>query len=206
VRRAQTIEEALDAAEQIMEEVGVGGLSTSEIARRLGMRQPSLYKYFPSLHGVYDALFARGLEQSGAATWAAGAAQPPGVPRIRAVARAWVRWAMEHPALAQLLVWRPVPGFEPDEATFAVSVQQVELMRAEFLNAVHLGQLTPAAASEEAPRLYSIVISGVISQQMANQPGAAFDTGLFSGLIDAALDMFLARYEPAGGSDADTRP
>ena len=42
LRRQQTIEEALDAAVAIMEEVGVGGLSMSEIARRLGMRQPSL--------------------------------------------------------------------------------------------------------------------------------------------------------------------
>ena len=48
LRRQQTIEEALDAAVKIMEEAGVGGLSMSEIARRLGMRQPSLYKYFPS--------------------------------------------------------------------------------------------------------------------------------------------------------------
>src|SRR5512133_2052366 len=185
VRRAQTIEEALDAAVAIMEEAGVGGLSMSEIARRLGMRQPSLYKYFPSLHGVYDALFARGLEQSGAAAWAAGSAQPPGVPRIRAGVRAWVQWAMEHPALAQLLIWRPVPGFEPDEATFAVSVQQVEVVRAEFRNAVHLGQLTAAAMSDKALRLESVVTNGVISQQMANQPGADFDTGIFSGLLDA---------------------
>jgi len=36
-----------------MEEAGV--LSRSEIARRLGMRQPWLYEYFPSLHAVYDA-------------------------------------------------------------------------------------------------------------------------------------------------------
>jgi len=71
VRRLQTIEEALDAAVAIMEEAGVGGLSMSEIARRLGMRQPSLYKYFPSLHAVYDALFARGVERSGAAIQAA---------------------------------------------------------------------------------------------------------------------------------------
>ena len=48
LRRQQTIEEALDAAVAIMEELGVGGLSMSEIARRVGMRQPSLYKYFPS--------------------------------------------------------------------------------------------------------------------------------------------------------------
>src|SRR6266567_5050801 len=64
MRRQQTIEEALDAAVVIMEEGGVGGLSMSEIAHRLGMRQPSLYKHFPSLHAVYDALFGRGLARS----------------------------------------------------------------------------------------------------------------------------------------------
>jgi AcrR family transcriptional regulator len=65
----------------------------SEIARRLGMRQPSLYKYFPSLHAVYDALFARGLDRSHAAVLAAAEPQPPETPRIRAGARAWLRWA-----------------------------------------------------------------------------------------------------------------
>jgi len=84
---------------------------TSEIARRLGMRQPSRYKYFPSLHGVYDALFARGLERSGAAVRAATEPLPPGAERLRAGARDWVRWAVENPALAQLLCWRVVPGF-----------------------------------------------------------------------------------------------
>jgi AcrR family transcriptional regulator len=83
-----------------MEEAGVGGLSMSEIARRLGMRQPSLYKYFPSLHAVYDALFARGLQRSHAMVRAAAEPQQTGVARIRAGGRAWVRWAVENPALA----------------------------------------------------------------------------------------------------------
>jgi AcrR family transcriptional regulator len=109
LRRQQTIEDALDAAVAIMEEAGVGGLSMSEIARRLGMRQPSLYKYFPSLHAVYDALFARGIERSGAAVQSAVAAEPRGLASIRAASRALVRWAVENPALAQLLYWRPVP-------------------------------------------------------------------------------------------------
>jgi AcrR family transcriptional regulator len=87
MRRQQTIEEALDAAGAIMEEGGVGGLSMSEIARRLGMRQPSLYKYFPSLHAVYDALFARGVAGSAAATQAAVAEGPRGVVTIRAAGR-----------------------------------------------------------------------------------------------------------------------
>lgn len=205
-RRRQTIEEALDAAVQIMEEAGVGGLSMSEIARRLGMRQPSLYKYFPSLHGVYDVLFARGVRGTDEVVRAATESLPPGVARIRAGARAFVRWAVENPALAQLLIWRPVPGFVPTAETFALSMRQMEEVRAQFAEAVRLGELPTDAVSEEALRLYTVVLGGIISQQMANEPAAAYDTGVFSSLTDAALDMFFARYPPPGGPHADPRP
>jgi len=196
LRRRQTIEEALDAAVAIMEQAGVGGLSMSEIARRLGMRQPSLYKYFPSLHAVYDALFARGLERSGAAIRAAVEDGPRGVVTIRAAGRALVRWAVENPALAQLLYWRPVPGFAPTAATFAASVEQMDQLRAAFAAAVRAGELHPGAASAEAPRLFTIVLSGLISQQMANEPAADYGTGMFTSLTEAALEMFFARYAP----------
>ena len=202
LRRRQTIEEALDAAVAIMEEAGVGGLSMSEIARRLGMRQPSLYKYFPSLHAVYDALFARGLEHSGAAIGAAVEEGPRGVVTIRAAGRALVRWAVENPALAQLLYWRPVPGFAPTAATFAASMRQMDQLRAAFAAAVRAGQLHPDAASAEAPRLFTIVLSGLISQQMANEPAADYGTGMFTSLTEAALDMFFAQYAPPPGTGA----
>jgi AcrR family transcriptional regulator len=205
LRRQQTIEEALDAAVAIMEESGVGGLSMSEMARRLGMRQPSLYKYFPSLHAVYDALFARGVAGSGAAVRAAVAEGPRGVVTIRAAGRALVRWAVENPALAQLLYWRPVPGFAPTAATFAPSVALMDQLHAAFAAAVRAGVLHPDAACEEAPRLFTVVLSGLISQQMANEPGADYDTGMFSSLTDAALDMFFARYALPGATGAGPR-
>ena len=204
-RRQQTIDEALDAAVAIMEEAGVGGLSMSEIARQLGMRQPSLYKYFPSLHAVYDALFARGVAGTGAAIEAAVAEGPRGVVTIRAAGRALVRWAVDNPALAQLLYWRPVPGFAPTAATFAPSVALMDQLRASFAAAVRAGELSPKAASDEAPRLWTIVLSGLISQQMANEPGAGYDTGMFTSLTDAALDMFFARYAPTQGTGAAPR-
>ena len=43
-----------------MSEEGVNGLSLSEVARRLGVQPPSIYKYFPSLMAIYDELFLRG--------------------------------------------------------------------------------------------------------------------------------------------------
>ena len=42
---------------RVMTEEGVNGLSLAEVARRLGVQPPSLYKYFPSLMAVYDAPF-----------------------------------------------------------------------------------------------------------------------------------------------------
>src|SRR3954471_17370593 len=62
-RRQESIEEVLDHAVEIMAEQGVAGLSIGEIARRMDIRPPSLYVYFPSKNALYDALFERGAEQ-----------------------------------------------------------------------------------------------------------------------------------------------
>lgn len=196
VRRQAVISEALDHAVDVMTELGVGGLTVSEVARRTGMRGPSLYKYFPSLHALYDALFARALADEIAAVWAEAARQEPGVDRLRAAGRANVRWCIQNPALAQLLHWRPVPGFEPSPETFALSVDDMAKVRAEFGEAARRRQLTRAADSDEAVRLYTVVLSGVITQQLANEPHASFDDGVFTRLTDNAVDMFIDRYSP----------
>lgn len=209
-RRQLTVDEALHHAVEIMTEQGVGALTISEMARRMGIRGPSLYKYFPSLHAVYDALFARGQAGSSAAVQAAIAPLPPGVARIRAAAQAIVRWCVANPPLAQLLYWRPVPGFEPSPLTFAASVAEMQDARAEFAAAVQLGELSPAADSDAAVRLFTVVISGILTQQLANQPAAGYGDGVFTRLTDEALDMFIAHYavttpNRAGGPDAESR-
>jgi AcrR family transcriptional regulator len=188
------VEEALDHAVDVMTELGVGSLSVSEVARRTGMRGPSLYKYFPSLHALYDALFARGLALLADAVDRAVAAEPPGPIRMRITGRTIVRWSVENRALAQLLFWRPVPGFEPSPETFAASVDDMARAREDLSTAVRAGQLHPEADSEEALRLYTVLLSGLISQQLANEPEASFATGAFSTLTDTALDLWFCRY------------
>ncbi|MPZ71700.1 MAG: TetR family transcriptional regulator [Nitriliruptorales bacterium] len=199
-RREQTITEALDHAGDIMAEQGVGGLTISQMARRMGVKPPSLYKYFPSLHAVYDALFARGLAGVDAVVADVVASAPAGLPRIEAGVEAVVRWCIEHPALAQLLYWRPVPGFEPSSGTFSASVRSTEQLRDELREAVRLGQLDPRADSDEAARLLTILISGLITQQMANEPGAGYDSGRFTTLTRQAQNMFRCYYQPASDS------
>src|ERR1700741_824149 len=115
-RRQETIEEILDIAVQVMPEEGVNGLSLAEVARRLGVQPPSLYKYFPSLMAVYDALFLRGQLEHLEVMRSAMADAEPGLPALHAGLEASGRWALTNRALAQLLFWRPVPSFEPTEA------------------------------------------------------------------------------------------
>src|SRR5271169_6410428 len=59
-RRRETIDEILRLAADVMAQDGVNALSMAEIARRLGVQPPSIYKYFDSLLHIYDALFERG--------------------------------------------------------------------------------------------------------------------------------------------------
>jgi hypothetical protein len=101
---------------------------------------------------------------------------------------------VDNPALAQLLHWRPVPGFEPSPESFAPSLRDAHRVRAEFAEAVRRGELSPAAESDDAVRLFTVVLSGVISQQLANQPGVAFDDGVFSRLTDRAIALFLSAH------------
>lgn len=179
-----------------MSEAGVGGLTISEMARRMDLRGPSLYKYFPSLHAVYDELFARALAAQTASVQEVMSSVPRGVDRVRAGAQQVVRWAVANPALAQLLFWRPVPGFEPSAQTMAASRDDMRLLREELAEAVRLGQLDSAATSDEAVRLYTVQLSGILTQQLANQPGTTYEDGDFSRLTDAAIALFLDHYAP----------
>jgi AcrR family transcriptional regulator len=162
----------------------------------MGIRGPSLYKYFSSRFAMYDALFARGLAGEADAVRSAAQEAAPGADRLRVGGAALVRWAVEHPALAQLLHWRPVPGFEPSPETFARSEEDYLEARGVFAEAVRLGDLRADADSDEAMRLWTVVLSGLITQQLANEPAAAFETGRFTELTATAIEMFLSTYRP----------
>src|SRR5947208_9404300 len=106
-RRLETIEEVLDHAAGIMVEDGVAGLSVGEIARRMGIRPPSLYVYFPSKNALYDALFARGAQEFYAALegeWQRlGESDVPLEQQLLQAGRTFVGWCIDHPSYTQLL-------------------------------------------------------------------------------------------------------
>jgi AcrR family transcriptional regulator len=203
-RHNQTVQELLDIAIEIMAEEGVAALSLAQVARRMGMRPPSLYQYFPSKLAIYDALFERGMREAAELLdqhQSKLAEDPLGV--IAAGQAAHFSWVMANPVLAQLMYWRPVPGFEPSPQAFEAAVRQLDLLRAALRAAVDAGQLAPAAASEDGVALYTVLMSGVISQQLANEPSAPAGTGRFTRLTTTALDMFVRYYAPEEGESDD---
>jgi AcrR family transcriptional regulator len=195
-RRQETIEEILDIARQVMTEEGVNGLSLAEVARRLGVQPPSLYKYFPSLMAIYDALFLRGQVENLAELRAGMAGAGPGLPALIAGLEASGRWALANRAVAELLFWRPVPSFHPSEEAFAPSVEMVALQRGALAEAVARGQLGPEANDEGAVYVVSILIVGVLSQAFANEPELPWGEGRFTSTFGRLMRLLPAAFPP----------
>ena len=195
-RRQETIEEILAIAADVMTEQGVNGLSLSEVARRLGVKPPSIYKYFDSIMGIYDALFERGQRANLEAMRAAMEGAEPGLDALAAGLEASGRWALDHPAIAQLLFWRPVPSFEPTPEGMAPSIEMVQLQRQALADAAAANQLGPGADSDEALWVTSVFVSGVLGQAMANEPGLPWGEGRFSPLLPRLLTLLATLYPP----------
>lgn len=178
-RREAVTTEILGAAWDVAHSEGLAGLSLRDVARRIGMRPPSLYWYFDSKRAIYEAMFVQGnrqllarLEQQ---RW-------PTEPKafLRLCARVFVEFGMEDVQRYQLLFQRTIPNFEPSVEAYAVAVQVFEEMRARF-GAAGLG----GARNFD---IWTALVSGLSAQQNANDPGG--DRWLR--LIDDVVDMYLA--------------
>jgi AcrR family transcriptional regulator len=193
-RRQETIYEILDIARDVMTEEGVNGLSLAEVARRLGVKPPSLYKYFPSLMAIYDALFLEGQHQNLEAMRGGMQGTESGLDALIAGLEASGRWCLANRAVAELLFWRPVPSFHPSPEAFAVSVEMVEIQRGALAEAVAKGQLGPAANEEGAIYLVSTLIVGVLSQAFANEPDLPWGDGRFTPTFATLMRLLPAAF------------
>jgi AcrR family transcriptional regulator len=182
-RREATKAEIIEAAWELVREHGLASLSLRDLGAKVGMRAPSLYQYFPSKHAIYDAMYAQGMR---AALDAVDGIDDIADTRAALVegARRIVEFATSEPSRAQLLFQRTIPGFEPTAESYAVAIE--------------LSRRTQAALAQhgiddaDALDLYTAVVSGLINQQLANDPGG--DRWLR--LVDRAIDMYIADVAP----------
>ncbi len=192
--RQETIREILQLARDVMTTEGVNGLSLAEVARRLGVQPPSLYKYFPSLMAIYDALFDEGQRENLEALRAGMQGAEPGLDALVAGLEASGRWCLANRAVAELLFWRPVPSFHPSPEAFAVSTVMVELQRGALADAVAKGELGPGANEEGAIYLVSTLIVGVLSQAFANEPDLPWGEGRFTPMFTTLMRLLPSAF------------
>lgn len=206
-RRRETIEEVLDVALDVMAEQGVAGLSLGEVARRMGIRPPSLYVYFDSKNALYDAIFARGwrelLQTMGTLQGRLDATTDLAAYLLE-TGQAFVRWGIEHPAYSQLMFWRPVPSYEPSAEAYAPAVEVLARGRQMFEDLRGRGLFRADTDVDDLLRDWTVLTSGVFTQQMANAPQETFEAGSFTAALPGLVAMYAAHYGP-GTTDGGTR-
>ncbi|CAM3787891.1 TetR/AcrR family transcriptional regulator [Smaragdicoccus niigatensis] len=180
-RHLATKDELISTAWKLTEEKGLAGWSLRELAQANGIKAPSLYVYFPSKDQIYDEMFARSYEDLLEYTKQAVLPEDPRE-RLHIFATRFFDWAVSNPARLQLMFWRVVPGFEPSENAYAASIQTLDLMKQNFAD---LGITDPQALD-----LWTALLSGLISQQVSNEPGG----DRWRKLIGQAVDMFADEY------------
>ena len=176
-RHQATKREILDTAWKMVRDDGVNALSLRALARAVDMEPQSLYTYFASKHSVYDHLFADGNRQLLARFDLLAVSDDPRR-ALQAVARLFVTFAAEDQARYELLFLRTIPDFEPSPESYAIAVEVFARGRS-ILTGVGLN-------NPDDFDLWTALVSGLSSQQLANDPGG----DRYIRLIDNAVAMF----------------
>jgi AcrR family transcriptional regulator len=165
LRRQASIDEILDAAWGLSRTNGLGNFSMRELGERVGMRAQSLYSYFGSKTEIFDAMFRQGNEQFVEALRTAndslGDDTDP-VTTATTMAETFVHFCTSDPIRYQLLFQRILPDFVPSDESYAVAIEAYELSTA-GLRALGLDQ--------QQLDLCTSVTSGIVAQQISNEPG-----------------------------------
>lgn len=188
----------LDAAREMMRTDGVGALSINEVARRVGMKPPSLYTYFESKHALYDELFRQGMRAYHAQV--RELMEQTGVTEgfFEAATRHYMTFADENPELYALLFERPVPGFVPSEESMAEARALLEDGERWFQDALDAGVIRTGLSAAETRDLALALMHGLTALRRANEPDAPPGSGRFAPLIPAAAALIRAAWMRTG--------
>jgi AcrR family transcriptional regulator len=162
-----TVESILDGAAGLVDEGGLDALSTRLLAGRLGVRAPSLYRYFPDKEDLVRALGARFQAELRVAL-------APCSGDLAEFARAYRGYALAHPRRYEA-IFRAAPERErpPRETTLRTAEPLLEL-------ATRLDPVRPLPTA----RAVLSYLHGAVSIQLAGHtregidPDEAFDLGL----------------------------
>ncbi|MBN9391311.1 MAG: TetR/AcrR family transcriptional regulator [Chloroflexi bacterium] len=173
----------LDAAREVMREDGVGALNLNEVARRVNMKTPSLYEYFPGKMAVYDALYLKGVQLYRESIEKIAANKELAFwDRLEAAITNHMNFAYENPDLFHLVFERPVPQFTPSEKSMAESYRMIQVTEG-MLREYAPGNINTDLPFEQVRDIIITLMQGLSSGQMANAPDLPPGQGRFGRLI-----------------------
>jgi AcrR family transcriptional regulator len=161
----------------VAREHGLAALTLRQVAERVGMRTPSLYSHFDSKHAIYDAMFGEAWLEYGAVMTVMPVPAAPRA-RLRLMGRTFFDFATADLARHQLMNDRVIPDFTPTAENYAPAVQVYARMQ-ELLAGIGIRDAGDVD-------LFTALLSGLIHQQWANDPGGT----RWAALVDRAMDMY----------------
>ncbi|AVI00201.1 TetR/AcrR family transcriptional regulator (plasmid) [Streptomyces sp. WAC00288] len=123
----------LRAARELLEEDGSAGLSLRAVARRAGVSATAPYRHYADREALVSAVAAEGYREL--AEYLSAASPAPSTPDdLAAVAVAYVRFALEHPALFRAMFAEPCDPTSEERvaATAAISEYVQGIVRDAF--------------------------------------------------------------------------
>lgn len=94
----------IDGACQQIEQEGAIALNLSKLAQKIGVSQPAVYRHFPNKQALAISVAQRGFEQlTEALQKTTQKVENDAFEGIRAIAQAYVEFALNHPEIARLM-------------------------------------------------------------------------------------------------------
>ena len=178
-RREAKVASIVVSAWELAREHGIAGVSMHALARKVGMRQPSLYEYFDSKHALYDTMFADGNRQLLERLDSLAFPQDRRA-ALKKFMGAFVTFALEDPARYELLFQRHVPDFAPSPESYALAGKVLGRV-------VKLMNEAGVTQQGDVDCIIAMV-AGLIEAQLSNDPGGDRWTRHLNRLVDLYVD------------------
>jgi len=161
-RREAKIASIVEAAWSLARARGIQLVSLRDLAKEVGMQQPSLYAYFDSKNALYDAMFADGNRQLLETLDSIDLPVDPQA-ALKAYLGAFADFAVADPARNSLLFRRVIPGFEPSVESYAVAQEAL----GRVVNVMNAAGVTDRGDID----CLVAMTAGLIEAQLSNEPG-----------------------------------
>ncbi|WP_042421024.1 TetR/AcrR family transcriptional regulator [Streptacidiphilus anmyonensis] len=177
----------LRAARELLEEDGSAGLSLRAVARRAGVSATAPYRHYPDREALLSAVAAEGYREL-AADLTAAHPSPTTPDELAAVAVAYVRFALDHPAMFRVMFAEPCDPTNEDRVAATAAISQ-------YVRDIVRGVL-PAADPEALSTAVWALVHGLAFLHLDGKLDASTPEAV-SGQVRGAVAAMLAATAPS---------